>query len=70
MVELTKEPVRRLLKRAGAKRISDKAAEELAKILEDRAKAIIKTAKQLSEHSGRRTVLRRDVKMAKRHVER
>ena len=69
MPQLTKEPVRRLLKRAGAKRVSDKAAEELAKLLEDRAKLIASEAKKLSEHAGRRTVLRRDVKMARKHVE-
>ncbi len=69
MPTITKETIRRFLKRAGAKRVSDKAAEELAKILEDRAKAIASEAKRLSEHSGRRTVLRRDVKMAKKSIE-
>ncbi len=69
MTYLTKETVRRFLKRAGAKRVSDKAAEELAKILDERARAIASEAKKLSEHSGRKTVLRRDVKMARKHVE-
>ena len=69
MTSLTKETVRRFLKRAGAKRVSDKAAEELAKILDERARAIASEAKKLSEHSGRKTVLRRDVKMARKHVE-
>ncbi len=69
MPELTKESVRRLLKHSGAKRVSDKAAEELAKILGERAKSIVNEAKKLSEHAGRRTVLRRDVKMARKHLE-
>jgi histone H3/H4 len=66
MSELTIQPLRRLFKRAGAKRISDKAAEELAKELELRAKEIVIEAKNLAEHSGRRTILRRDIKMARR----
>ena len=69
MPELTKEPVKRLLRRAGAKRVSDKAAEELAKTLEEQAKLIASEAKKLSVHAGRRTVLRRDVKMARKHLE-
>ena len=68
MAYLTKETVRRFLKRAGAKRVSDKAAEELAKVLDERAKALASEAKKLAEHSKRRTVLRRDVKMAKKNL--
>jgi len=66
MSELTIQPLRRMFKKAGAKRISDKAAEELAKELELRAKDIVIEAKNLAEHSGRRTILRRDIKMARR----
>ena len=66
MPELTIQPLRRLFKKAGAKRISDKAAEEMAKELELRAKEIVIEAKNLAEHSGRRTILRRDIKMARR----
>lgn len=69
MGELTLQPVRRLFKRAGAKRISDRAAEELAGHMEREAKRILIKAKELAEHAGRRTVLRRDIKMAKKMVE-
>ena len=68
-MELTLQPVRRLLKTAGAKRVSNKAAAELAKILEERAKLSAVEAKKISEHSGRRTVLRRDIKMARKTFE-
>ncbi|MEM7819534.1 MAG: NFYB/HAP3 family transcription factor subunit [Candidatus Aenigmatarchaeota archaeon] len=61
---LTLQPLRRFFKKAGAKRVSDKAAEELGKILEAKAKDIILEAKRLSEYSGRRTVMKRDIKMA------
>ena len=68
-MELTLQPIRRLFKIAGAKRVSNKAAGELAKTLEERAKLIAIEAKKISEHSGRRTVLRRDIKMARKTVE-
>ena len=69
MPELTLQPIRRLLKRVGAKRVSDKAGEELAKVLEERTKLMCIEAKKLSDHSGRRTVLKRDIKLAKKILE-
>jgi histone H3/H4 len=69
IMELTLQPIRRLFKTSGAKRVSNKAAAELAKILEERAKLIATEAKKISEHSGRRTVLRRDIKMARKTFE-
>lgn len=68
MGELTIQPVRRLFKRAGARRVSDKAAAELAKILEEESKLILTEAKKLSEHSKRRTVMKHDIKLAKKVV--
>ncbi|MBI4018420.1 MAG: NFYB/HAP3 family transcription factor subunit [Candidatus Aenigmarchaeota archaeon] len=66
---LTIEPVRRLFKKAGAKRVSDEAARALAKLLEDKAKLIAAEAQKLSDLSNRRTVLKKDIKMARRVVE-
>lgn len=68
-MELTLRPIRRIFKRAGAKRISDHAIKELAKISEDRAKSLLIEAKKLSGHAGRRTVMKQDIKMAKKTVE-
>lgn len=68
IMEITLQPLRRMLKNAGAKRVSDKAAEELGMFLEDRASALLLEAKKLSEHSGRRTVMRHDIKEAKKHA--
>lgn len=65
---LTLQPLRKLFKKAGAKRVSDKAAEELGKVLENRAKEVVLEAKRLSEHSGRRTVMKKDIKMAVKNV--
>jgi len=66
---LTIEPLRRLFKKAGAKRVSDEAAKELAKVLEEKAKLVAAEAQKLSEISGRRTILKKDIKMAWRVVE-
>ena len=68
-MEFTLQPLRRVFRRAGAKRVSDKAATELGSILETRSKELLAEAKRLSEHAGRRTVMREDVKMAKKHLE-
>ncbi len=59
-----------MFKRAGGKRISDQAAEELGKLMEERAAQIALEAQRLSQHAGRRTVMRRDVKMAARNLKR
>jgi len=68
-MEFTLQPLRKIFKRAGAKRVGDRAAIELGAVLEKRAKTILEEAKHLSEHSGRRTVMRKDVKMAKKNLD-
>ena len=69
-MELTLQPLRNMIKKAGGKRVSDKAAEELGKLMEERAAQIAKEAQRLGEHGGRRTVMRRDIKLAKKNLER
>jgi len=68
-MEFTLQPLRKIFKKAGAKRVSDKAALELGHILEHRAKSILEEAHELSRHSNRRTVMRHDIKMAKKNLE-
>ncbi len=68
-MEITLKPIRRIFKRAGAKRVSDRAIKELAQASEERAKAVLVEAKRLSEHAGRRTVMKQDVKMARKTLE-
>ena len=65
-MSLTLEPVRRLFKRAGGKRVSDKAAAALAQHLEEKALLVAAEAKKLSEHSQRRTVMKRDIRLARK----
>lgn len=59
-------PFERLMKRAGAKRVSYEAAEELAKVMEEKMIKIAEEAAALAKHAGRKTVLVEDVRLAYR----
>lgn len=63
-MELPMAPVERLIKRAGAERVSDGAVEELADYLEDEVIKIAQSAIRLSKHAGRKTVTKDDIKLA------
>jgi histone H3/H4 len=57
-------PIDRLIRESGAGRVSDKGAEELARILEEIGKIISKRAFALTEHAGRKTITDKDIKLA------
>ena len=65
-MELSLAPIHRLIKKAGATRASEDAAEELRKILEEVGIAIAKEALSLAQYAGRRTVKREDIGRAAR----
>lgn len=65
----TVEPLRRVIKKAGGKRISDDAAKALADILEEKVIILLKESEKIARHSGRSTILRRDVKLARKVFE-
>lgn len=54
----------KLLKKAGANRVSEEAKEALREFLEDIAQKVSIRAITFSEHSGRRTIKKEDVKLA------
>jgi len=62
--ELSLAPIHRLIKKAGATRASEEAADELRKILEDIGLAIAREAVSLAQYAGRRTVRREDIERA------
>ena len=53
-----------LLKKNGADRVSNDAKNILKTIIEAKAEEIARTAVELSEHAGRRTVKKQDVMLA------
>ena len=63
-MELPMAPIERLIKRAGAERVSDGAVEELADYLEEEVIKIASNAIKLSKHASRKTVTRDDIKLA------
>ncbi len=55
----------RLLRNAGAERVSTKAATLFAEILEDMAIEVAKSAVTFAEHAGRNTIKAKDIRLAK-----
>ncbi|MGB4279061.1 MAG: histone family protein [Methanoculleus sp.] len=64
MTEIPLAPVGRLIKKAGAERVSSDASEELARLMEDYAARVAKEAIKLAGHAGRKTVKAIDIRMA------
>ena len=54
----------KLMRDAGALRVSDDAKGALAEVLEQKALTIAEEAKKLAEHAGRKTVTEKDILLA------
>ena len=58
--------MKRLVKGAGAARVSEDAASALREVLEDFAGEVAAKAVRLARHAGRKTVTKEDIKLAYR----
>jgi histone H3/H4 len=61
-------PMHRLCKKAGADRVSEAAAKELAKVLEEIGVRIAKEALDYAIHARRKTIKAKDIEIATRKV--
>lgn len=66
--ELAVAAMHRICKKAGAERVSESAAEEMGKILEEIGIKIGKEAIDFAMHAGRKTVKAEDIRIAKTKV--
>lgn len=64
MANIPTAPVDRLMRKAGADRVSESAAKKMVEELEDYASDIARKAADVARHSGRKTVKAEDVKLA------
>lgn len=58
----------RIMKKSGAERVSDDAADELRKVLEEAAERVSRQAVELSVHAGRKTIKPDDIRLAAKNV--
>ena len=67
-LDIAVAPMHRLCKIAGAERVSEAAARELAKALDEIGIKIAREALDYSKHSGRKTIKAEDIEIAARKV--
>ena len=64
MSELPRAPVARIMKNAGAERVSSDATVYFADVIEEYGATIASRAKDLAHHAGRKTIKASDIKLA------
>jgi histone H3/H4 len=65
-MSLPNAPIERIIRKAGAERVSDEAIEELRKAIEEAGEDIAREASEMAEHAERSTVTDSDVDLATR----
>ena len=66
--DLQLAPMHRIIKKAGADRVSDEAAKELHGVLEDVGVKIAREALDFTKHAHRKTVKAEDIQIAVRKL--
>ncbi len=62
---LPKLPFERMLKKVGAKRVSQDALDEFSAIMEEKLTVVAKEAIALAKHAGRKTLIGEDIRLSK-----
>ncbi len=62
---LPRLPFERILKKVGAKRVSQEALEEFAIVMEERLMSVAKEAVALAKHAGRKTLIGEDIRLSR-----
>lgn len=63
-MSLPNAPIERIIRNAGAERVSEDAVEELKRAVEEAGDEIASDAADLADHANRNTVKKEDVEMA------
>ena len=66
MGELPLAPLERIMRNAGADRVSEDAVIALAEIIEDIAEELSEDAIAIAKHAGRKTIMADDLKLARK----
>lgn len=68
MAKLPISPFEKILKENGAKRVAFSAGEALSEAVLEIAEEISKSAAVLADHAGRKTVVRKDIELARKNL--